>query len=37
MIKKFIKILLVSAAIFMIATGFTSKKELVAESKVTLK
>jgi hypothetical protein len=34
MIKNFIKILLVSTAIFMIATGFTSKKELVAESKV---
>lgn len=34
MIKKFIKILLVSTAIFMVATGFTSKKELVAESKV---
>ena len=34
MIKKFIKILLVATAIFMVATGFTSKKELVAESKV---
>lgn len=34
MIKKFIKILFVSTAIFMVATGFTSKKELVAESKV---
>lgn len=34
MIKNFIKILFVSTAIFMIATGFTSKKELVAESKV---
>jgi hypothetical protein len=33
MIKKFIKILLVSTAIFMVATGFTSKKELVAQSK----
>lgn len=32
MIKKFIKILFVSTAIFMIATGFTSKKELVAKS-----
>ncbi len=34
MIKKFIKILFVSTAIFMVATGFTSKKELVAESKM---
>jgi hypothetical protein len=34
MIKKFIKVLFVSTAIFMVATGFTSKKELVAESKV---
>ncbi|MGB1269572.1 MAG: hypothetical protein ACPG45_07515 [Flavobacteriaceae bacterium] len=32
MIKKFIKILFISVAIFMIATGFTSKKELVAKS-----
>ena len=34
MIKKFIKILFVSTAIFMVATGFTSKKELVAKSKM---
>ena len=33
MIKKFIKVLFVSTAIFMVATGFTSKKELVAKSK----
>ena len=33
MIKKFLKILFVPVAIFMIATGFTSKKELIAESK----
>lgn len=34
MIKKFLRILFISTAIFMVATGFTSKKELVAKSKV---
>jgi len=32
MIRKFTKILLISAAIFTIATGFTAKKELVASN-----
>ncbi len=32
MIKKFIGILFISVVIFMIATGFTSKKELIADS-----
>ena len=32
MIKKFMKVLFISGAIFMIATGFTSKKELATSS-----
>ena len=32
MIKKFMKVLFISGAIFMIATGFTSKKELATSN-----